>query len=351
MDTRRKIIYISSDSNKTGGPVHLLHLVLGLKDDFDIEVVTSSGWLSENLHTAGIKTHELSVGLKNFFKLRSIIHENKKAIVHCQGVKAGLVGRLACLGLNNKVLYTEHNWTKDYKLKQKWRIPIQLFILGQLSKITDKIICVSGAVKNFYINKGLARENQLQVIYNGVKFLDFEKELSNEFVIGSVGSLVKRKGFETILKAFGELKIDNLQLRIVGEGELDGELKQLAINLGIKDKIDWLPADYDLSKFWPTIDLYVQASHDESFGMAIAEAIGNGIPTIASDVGAVPELITDPELLFNAGDSSMLFEKIKMIYDHYDKYFDKFSSQKQFFRDKFGVDRMVAESRKLYNEI
>lgn len=347
----KKIVYISSDSNKTGGPVHLLHLINGLKDDFDIEVLSSPGWLTEQLDSIEIRTHLIPIGLKSYFQIRSILRKNKDAIVHCQGVKAGLVGRLAALGLGLVVVYTEHNWTKDYKLSQEWRKPIQLFTLKLLSKVTDKIICVSEAVKDFYTGNNLAKEDKLGVLYNGVQFFDFDKERSNEFVIGSIGSLVKRKGFEIILEAFSKLRAQSSKLKVVGKGELEGDLKQLAKELGILDKIEWLPADYDPKKFWSSIDLYVQASYDESFGMAIAEAIGNGIPTVASNVGAVPELISDSSLLFEAGDPFDLFGKIKKVYGNYEKYIEEFSVRKKTFREKFSVVRMVEEYRKFYNEL
>lgn len=348
------IIYISSDSNKSGVPVHILSLVNRLKEEYDIKVICSEGWLSEELKSRVVEVYVVSIRLLSVLMMRSYLAKfsGGNLIIHSHGVKAGLVGRIAAIGLEGHKIYTEHNWTKDYKLSQRWREPLQLFFLKLLSKLSNKIICVSDAVRSFYENNNIAPTDKLVRIYNGVRFFDThqKKKLGEEIVIGSVGSLVERKNpmmLAKLVKNLREepkLKEKDVKLILVGEGELKVSLESYIQKHDLSENIIFQKHSQD---FWKSIDIYIQSSLDESFGMAIAEAFGSSIPTLASDVGAVSELLDD-KYLFGIDKPMELYRKALEIILNYNKIKKDTELKAHSFRKMFSVKRMANDYRNLY---
>jgi glycosyltransferase involved in cell wall biosynthesis len=354
---KNTIIYVMSDANRSGGPMHVLALVKGLKGEFNIKVISPSGWLIAKLREQNIEIFETKINIFSFLKIRKYYkkYQGDNLIIHTQGGKAGGVGRLAALGLQKKLVYTEHNWTKDYKLDQRWREPFQILALRILSRFTDKIICVSYAVRDFYKNKKISKPKKLTVIYNGVRSYNAKKssKFDKDIVIGTIGSLVRRKGYDVIIKALCRLKGTvgfKIKLLVIGEGQDKQKLQNLATKLRMSSNIEWLGHMDDMSSFWNRINIYVQASFDESFGMAIAEALVSGVPVVASDVGAVSELV-DRENLFRKGDDNSMAMKLKKVVENYEEYFQAAHTKKGQLENKFSIERMVAEYRKFYERL
>lgn len=347
-----RIIYISSSSNLSGVPVHIKHLAQGLKDEFEIIVIAERGWLTEFLEDKVSKIIVLKPKLVNYFKFRNILREysNENTIIHTQGVKAGFVGRLAAKNLPAKLIYTEHNWTKDYRLDQRWREPIQKFILKMLNKNTDKIVCVSEAVRDFYIKNNLSCTSKLEKIYNAVEFPPGKKVEDGVITIGTLGSLDPRKQFDTLIKAFSRViqSHKNIRLQIMGGGSEYQNIKSLISELDLDSLVKIRDFDENTDKFWGSTDIYVQSSRDEAFGIAVAEAIGSGIPTIASNVGALPELL-DQKYLFASQEE--LEQKLSNIIENYEDIKEEFEKNKDQFQDKFSLDTFSNKYKTFYKDI
>ncbi|WP_296205413.1 glycosyltransferase [Psychrobacter sp. UBA3962] len=134
-----------------------------------------------------------------------------------------------------------------------------------------------------------------------------EKTNDTSIVIGTVKTLAPKYGIDTLINAFALIlkslanthpNIEKkLKLRIVGDGPQKEELKNLAEQLRIKDRVDFVGrvnsknVPYELDKF----DIYVALSRldSESFGVAIIEAGAAGRPVVVSDAGGLPEVVID----------------------------------------------------------
>ena len=117
-----------------------------------------------------------------------------------------------------------------------------------------------------------------------------------------------------MLRAFAFIieNIPQATLSIVGSGPLEIELKKLADELGISNKIDWLGRRSDIDNFLQNIDLFLLTSAYEGFGLVLLEAMANRVPIIAAKNSAIPEVIGDfPETLFETGNYLDLSEKIE----------------------------------------
>lgn len=145
--------------------------------------------------------------------------------------------------------------------------------------------------------------------------------LDNKFVIGFVARLTKEKGVLTLLRAAAQMPFD-YTLLIVGNGPVKEQAVQLAVDLGIENKVKWggIISHFQLSEYMNCFDLFVlpsipSSTWKEQFGHVVIEAMSCQIPVIGSDCGAIPELIGDGGLIFPAGDETRLAGHIKTLHD------------------------------------
>lgn len=356
--TKQSIIFVSSDSSKSGVPVHLYHLINGLKKDYLIRLICPQGWLADEFEDSEVSVFPIDVNLRSYFRIRDVYKFSpKNTIIHIHGVKAGLVGRIAARGLEKKVIYSEHNWTKDYSLKQRFRERFQIKSLRFLSEITDRIICVSNAVKDFYLAQDISKESKLTVIYNGVNFYNWEPlNKNNIFNFSVIGTLDFRKGIDILIRALKlvvndeDLKKFKIKFNILGSGVEQKNLENLARKLDVSDQITWHGNEISVEELFSKTDIYVQPSRDESFGMALCESVGSGIPSIAANVGAIPEIL-DNEFLFEKNNEKDLYEKLKKMILNYDKNEIIFRKNRTAVQNKFSIERMIKEYKNVYEEI
>ena len=94
------------------------------------------------------------------------------------------------------------------------------------------------------------------------------------------------------------------QLLMIGDGPDRSKAEYLAIDLGVRDRVHFLGKQDSVSDLLPLADLMIMPSEMESFGLAALEAMACRVPTIATRVGGVPELVEDGVngLLFPVGD-------------------------------------------------
>ena len=107
----------------------------------------------------------------------------------------------------------------------------------------------------------------------------------------------KRKRPDDLLRAARELEASGhaFQLVLVGSGELEGELRALAVELGLRSvRFAGFINQSRLPDVYAASDVFVLPSSDEPWGLAINEAMCAGLPIVASrEVGCVPDLVKD----------------------------------------------------------
>lgn len=138
----------------------------------------------------------------------------------------------------------------------------------------------------------------------------------------SVGSLVPRKGYDTLIAALGNLADRPWQLTSVGALDRDPEgvaRIRRAIRAGgleervtLKGELD----ERDLAVEYHRADVFVLASHYEGYGMAVAEALARGLPIVSTPTGGIPRLVGDAAgILVGPGDVVGLTEALASLMD------------------------------------
>jgi glycosyltransferase involved in cell wall biosynthesis len=377
-----KILQIIADSSLSGAPVTILNFARQLdKNKFEMTVVCPRGPFSSIIkEVIGVQVINVQMrskwDVKAIRQIHDLINSISPDIVDCHGVRAGLLVRLASINLKKpaaKIIYTEHLWTKEYKLKNPISHWLQIMMLKYLDVLTYRTIAVSKAVGNFLIENKITRPEKLVVLYSGLqipKYSPKEKLNSSTKTIGFVGSLTERKGLQYLLQAIPKVishfPAHKIKLIIIGDGPEKAILNSLAHQLKIEGDIYFTGSIKNVSDFYPTFDLYIQPSLDEAFGFAVLEAMSYGLPVITSNVGGLPEIlniknennifekngsvITDCGILVNSGDSSALSTMIiKCLKD--DDLTRKLSLAARLRAEEFSAGEMVQTKEKFYSEI
>ena len=147
----------------------------------------------------------------------------------------------------------------------------------------------------------------------------------NDFVIGWVSRIDKRKGWEVFLKALyrANFSIPNIKAIVAGGGNDELQFKKVVRNLGIEDKIIMLGnvKHEQLPFVYNTMDVFVFPTMKESLGLVGLEALSCGIPVIASNIDGPKEYIEENMngFLFEPGSAESLYRKIMLFYNLPDK--------------------------------
>jgi glycosyltransferase involved in cell wall biosynthesis len=99
-----------------------------------------------------------------------------------------------------------------------------------------------------------------------------------DFLVGAVGRLASRKGFDTLINAFEQAQLPNGRLVLVGEGSERGRLEKLA-----GQRVSLAGFRHDVKDLYQAFDLFVCPSSFEPFGRVIVEALDAGVSVIATD--------------------------------------------------------------------
>jgi len=173
----------------------------------------------------------------------------------------------------------------------------------------------------------LAKESdaQSEFIYvpNGVdteRFKPIQRSANPKVKLLFIGRLIPRKGFQRVIRALPEVKkITNtpFEVEVVGTGTAQGELDKLSEQLGVSDLIKYVGSvPYDaLEKSYQYADVFVLTSLSEGMPSVILEAMGCGLPVVASDVGGNNEIVKEGEngFLISGDDTSGLATKLARL--------------------------------------
>ncbi|WP_304228048.1 glycosyltransferase family 4 protein [Lactobacillus kitasatonis] len=296
--------------------------------------------------------------------LRRIIKQLKPDIVYAHSSKAGAFARIADLGLNNKVIYNPHGWAFNMQQSAKKK-EMYKWVEKISAHFCDKIVCISDAEKESAHREKICKPSKLQVIYNGIDLEEIEKTTpmsraqlgipEDAFVVGMVGRLSKQKAPDTFVKAAKLIKekIPNAFFLMVGDGELRDQVEDLInqYDLGSSFLITgWVD---NPTAYMKIMDVGMLLSRWEGFGLVLPEYMACGVPIVATNVDAIPNIIKDGVngMLVNK-DSFVGVQKVCTgLKNDTELKARIIASAKSMVRNKFGAKRVAKESIGLYKDL
>ncbi|MBI5675574.1 MAG: glycosyltransferase family 4 protein [Nitrospirae bacterium] len=200
---------------------------------------------------------------------------------------------------------------------QHSRIEAQLnsLVIKNANQGLARIICVSEGVKNNLLQQRI-EPSKCVVVYNGIdpetkpsissQEIKSKWGISDDYiVIGTVGSLIKRKRISDLIDALhiAAIKTDcRIKCLIVGEGHERNKLLKLVNRKNLNGKVILTGFQSDAISYINAMDIFIMTSEKEGLPRVILEAMLMAKPVIASRIGGAAELIINRK-------TGLLFEK------------------------------------------
>ena len=355
---------------ETGGPGGAEKMLLNLVTHIDrsrfypFVCLTKKGWLYEKLINYKIKTYIIKTKAKFDFlwsiRLAKLVLEKNINLIHTHLPDANFYGALTSLITKCPQIATEHG--DIHHMQRRLVFIFKYFFTGIVAK---KVIAVS----NFTAQrlKTIINSKKISVIYNGINLDIFKIHLDKKtirkklgvpedaIIIVCIANFYPVKGHYILLKAFSIIKdkIPNAYVICAGKGELKNELVSKVQSLGLKDRFLILGFREDIPELLIASDIFVLPSFSEAFPMSLLEAMGAGLPVIATNVGGVPELVEDGKsgFIVNPGAAEELVEKILFLVKNKTLIKKMGSYGKNIILNSFDVKRMVLNYQNIYKEI
>lgn len=285
-------------------------------------------------------------------KLKKAIKQFKPDIIHTHlyAIKYAI---LATLFKKIKIVHTVHNVaekeanSRDRKFnkffyKRKKAIPVAL----------------SEIVKESITEEYKIPSESIPVIFNGV---DFSKcmvkqnySLGDNFKFVNVARFSEQKNHIRLIDSFNILIKQNFkaELHLYGDGELKEKIQSRISEYNIQDKVFLHGNRNNISEILNNFDCFILSSNYEGIPMTIIEAMGAGMPIISTNVGGVPNILSDKlnSLLVNA-ETEALFVGMKTMYESSDEERKHFGINALNDSKKYSSEKMANEYMKVYRGV
>lgn len=304
---------------------------------------------------------------KALVQLYKVIKKYNPDLIYLHSSKAGALGRILKLIIDKPIIYNPHGWAFNMKCSNK-KIKLYEIIERILAKNCERIIAISEQEVKSALNKNICNEDKINLIYNGIDICKYDELTNNKvdyknllnipkdkIIIGMVGRISKQKGPDIFVEAAKRIKysIPNAFFIIVGDGEDRSQIEEKISEANLTDSFiitGWVKETYS---YIQTFDVAVLLSRWEGFGLAIAEYMVSSKPIVATNVDAIPNLISnyvDGILVEPENVDEVVMAIGNIIKDQ--KFSNKISKNAEYkVREKFDVKRVALEHERLINEI
>jgi glycosyltransferase involved in cell wall biosynthesis len=181
----------------------------------------------------------------------------------------------------------------------------------RVGHIIDAIVCVSEFNAKRDIERVYLPASKVHVVPNGIDIarFPFVEKHNHPISIVFAGQLIEEKGVDLILDACRQITDLAFTVHIAGAGPLRSTLEATA-----PSNVTFLGQVSDMAKIYGSADIVIVPSRwAEAFGLVVIEAMACGAAVIASDAGALPEVVGDAGLIFRTGDVQDLASKLRTL--------------------------------------
>lgn len=254
-----------------------------------------------------------------------------------------------------------------------------LFHLNRLHKITlahvARVIAVSEAVARQLRAQALIAPEKITVVHNGIDLKKLEAVRARfnreEFcrrwglpaerlLVASIGTLTVLKGHEDFLRAAAMLRNVSPSPFFIVSGtessatmEYRRRLENLIRQLDLTDYVRLIGRMEDINELFCALDVFVSASHSESFGLAIVEAMAAGSGVVATETDGAREILRDENtgLLVPVGGVEQMARAINNLLVNQEQRTKIAANAQKEARQRFSLERMVEETEKIYSQV
>ncbi|MDD5730457.1 MAG: glycosyltransferase family 4 protein [Candidatus Omnitrophica bacterium] len=358
------ILYLTTHLNTGGITSYILTLAKGMKQKgHNVYVASSGGELAAKLLEAGVTNFNIPIKTKqefspkvfvSLFKLLKFAKENNIDIIHSNTRVTQVLGFFLGALSRRAYISTCHGFFKGRFFRK---------IFPCWGK---KVIAISEPVREHLVKDFGVRADNIRLIHNGIDTERFKYKaarsreslkrdlgLEDGPVVGTIGRLSDVKGHIYLVEAMKTVleKAPGAKLLIVGEGNMEKELKAMSLKLGIEKNICFLAGVPDTAEILSVMDVFAMPSLNEGLGLSLMEAMSMGLAVVGSSVGGIKSLIKPGYngLLVGAADSRGLAGAILELFGDRAKAESLGRNAREFVRQNFSQDKMIQETVEVYS--
>lgn len=203
-----------------------------------------------------------------------------------------VICKIACSGGSGEIV----------KAGKRFFSPVFFYLFRRI----DAAVALSEEIRSELTDAGLDR-SKIRVIPNGIDPSSFfplsasgkrdrKKQMGldkYDQILVFTGRLTRQKGLDILFESLRRLNNYNYLLIIAGQGELEAELKKLAAELGIADKIRFSGPVSDVLSLYQAGDIFVLPSRQEGLSNSLLEAMSSGMKVVATGISGSSRVIED----------------------------------------------------------
>lgn len=236
-----------------------------------------------------------------WLRLLRLVRSWKPHIIHgavFEGVTMASFAALACPTAALITEETSESTTRSGRAQRLFRL---------LSARAYAVVAISPAVGRLLVTATGIDEERVRVIANGVeaprdvgqKEREDARKIAglsaDRLVLGAVARLFddSNKRISDLLRALSLREAHNWQLLIVGDGPARATLEELALALGVDERVHFVGYRADTAPWYEVMDAFALVSRNEGFGLVAVEAMFHRLPVIATRVGGLRDIVID----------------------------------------------------------
>jgi sugar transferase (PEP-CTERM/EpsH1 system associated) len=295
-------------------------------------------------------------------KIARLIREVQPHIIHTQswsGVDTAIA--MVCSRLPGLV-HSEHGRNLPYIHFEPWKRKLARRCLYHRA---DAVFAVSSELRDYYCRETGFPLDRMGVIPNGIdpRRIDdaarfgVREQLGiddDDFVIGTVARLDQTKDTMTLARAFTDLyrsqRDPKLKLLVVGDGEKKAEIQGYVDAQGMSRRVIFTGLRHDVPALLGAMNLFALSSLSEGIPITVLEAMCASLPVLATNVGALPELVEEgvTGFLVEPKNVADLAERISRFYQRRELARDFGMAGRRKVENEFRLDRMLERYADLY---
>lgn len=253
-----------------------------------------------------------------FIKLYQLMKEENPAVVHTHIYAARYALPVATFCGIPKIVHTVHN-IAEYEQTKVGKI-INKFMFKHCGVIP---VALSKEIKKTVeVVYGLSAD-QIPVVFNGIDLskCDIKEDYTRKeyFRILHIGRFMEVKNHALLIQCFSKFVVDHpdARLQLLGDGVLRKGMEQLVQKLGVSEFVEFAGVQSDVYPWLHNADIFILPSKFEGMPMTLIEAMGTGLPIIASAVGGILDMLTEGNdaILIEPKEQQVL-KSLEQLYSH-----------------------------------
>ena len=318
-----KVIQVIPNLKLAGAEIMCENLIYGLKKlGHDVTVISlynNRTAITERLENAGIDIRYLGkkkgLDLSIIGKIKRVLIEKHPDVIHTHLYSAQYAIPAAVLaGVKHRV-HTIHSVATNENGKIARRL--NSFFFKHCNLIP---VALSGNIKQTVIEEyGLPPEN-IPIVFNGIDLsrccVKESYSRKGNFKILHIGRFQEVKNHKGLIEAFAIFneKFPDSELFMIGDGETRGAIETIVKSKNLENVVTFLGPQKNVHKYISQMDIFTLTSFYEGIPMTLIEAMGSGMPIVATNVGGISDMLDDKSALLVSVD-------VNEIAAAYEKYY------------------------------